>query len=64
MKSEFLMLPLLILGPTSPGDDINVYLQPLVDELKDLWKFGLDTYDASKQQSFKMHASLPFYSNL
>uniref|UniRef100_A0A803MDX1 Transposase-associated domain-containing protein n=1 Tax=Chenopodium quinoa TaxID=63459 RepID=A0A803MDX1_CHEQI len=58
MKPEFLMLSLLIPGPTSPGNDIDVYLQPLVQELKDLWEYRLDTYDAEKRQTFKMHAAL------
>ncbi|XP_010667637.1 uncharacterized protein LOC104884650 [Beta vulgaris subsp. vulgaris] len=58
MKSEFLMLSLLIPGPSSPGKDIDVYLQPLIEELKELWEYGLDTYDASKHQTFKMHAAL------
>ncbi|XP_021745384.1 uncharacterized protein LOC110711314 isoform X2 [Chenopodium quinoa] len=58
LKPEFLMLSLLIPGPTSPGNDIDVYLQPLVQELKDLWDYGLDTYDAEKRQTFKMHAAL------
>ena len=40
MKPEYFLLSLLIPGPTSPGNDIDIYLQPLVDELKDLWDFG------------------------
>lgn len=35
MSEEFLMLTLLIPGPQSPGRDIDVYLRPLIDELKD-----------------------------
>ena len=36
MKRSSFMLSLLILGPTSPGKDIDVYLQLLVEELKEL----------------------------
>ncbi|GKB42143.1 hypothetical protein Tco_0887085 [Tanacetum coccineum] len=36
-ESSF-MLTLLIPGPKSPGKDIDVYLKPLVEELKNLWK--------------------------
>ena len=36
MKRFSFMLSLLILGPTSPGKDIDVYLQLLVEELKEL----------------------------
>ncbi|GAA0171414.1 hypothetical protein LIER_25448 [Lithospermum erythrorhizon] len=58
MKSEFLILSLLIPGPASPGNDIDVYLQPLIEELKDLWCNEFDTYDASKKETFKMYAAL------
>ena len=47
MKEPFLMLSLLIPGPQALGKDIDVYLRPLVDELKELWENGVDTYDAS-----------------
>ena len=36
MKKSYFMLSLLISDPTSPGNDIDVYLQPLVEELKEL----------------------------
>ena len=31
-----MILSLLILGPRQPGSDIDVYLAPLVDDLKTL----------------------------
>jgi len=37
MKAENIMLSLLIPGPTAPGNNIDVYLAPLIDDLKDLW---------------------------
>ena len=37
MKDPFLMLSLLIPGPKAPENDIGVFLQPLIDELKELW---------------------------
>ncbi|XP_072087138.1 uncharacterized protein [Arachis hypogaea] len=40
-----------------PGNDIDVYLQSLIDELKQLWA-GVNTYDASEKKNFKMHAAL------
>ncbi len=47
MKRPFLMLSLLIPGPSSSGNDIDIYLQPLIEELKELWYVGLETYDAA-----------------
>ena len=57
------MLLLLILVPTSPGNDIDVYLQPLVEELKELWDVGVKTFDVSSKKSFQMHASLLWIIN-
>jgi hypothetical protein len=33
MKQKFIMMPVLIQGPKQPGNDIDVYLRPLVDEI-------------------------------
>jgi hypothetical protein len=33
MKRNFIMIPLLISGPVQAGNDIDVYLQPLIDDL-------------------------------
>ncbi|XP_058077117.1 uncharacterized protein LOC131225557 [Magnolia sinica] len=38
MRKEFTMLTLLIPGKKGPGHDIDVYLQPLIAELLELWK--------------------------
>jgi hypothetical protein len=42
MKRKFIMMPVLIQGPKQPGNDIDVYLRPLVEELLLLWsKLGV-----------------------
>ncbi|GJY72025.1 hypothetical protein Tco_0475728, partial [Tanacetum coccineum] len=51
MKQPSFILSVLIDGPKAPGDKIDVYLQPLIDELKDLWRDGVSTYDASSKSS-------------
>ena len=56
MKQTYTMMSLLILGPTESGNDIDVYIQPLIEELKDLWKNSVETYDISKKQNFHMRA--------
>ncbi|XP_076932136.1 uncharacterized protein LOC143597540 [Bidens hawaiensis] len=58
LKPEYFILSLLIPGPEYPGNNIDIYLQPLVEELKDLWVNGLETYDKSKDETFKMYAAL------
>jgi hypothetical protein len=37
MKQKFIMMPLLMQGPKQPGNIIDVYLRPLVEELLLLW---------------------------
>ena len=58
MKSQSLMLSLLIPGPSSPGKDIDVFLRPLVDELKELWVNGVETRDAYNSTLFTMRAAI------
>ncbi|XP_075080438.1 uncharacterized protein LOC107798997 [Nicotiana tabacum] len=58
MKPEYIMLSMIIPGPSSPGNDIDVYLQPLIAELKELWETGIETYDAETKQTFQMCAAL------
>ena len=57
------MLTLLILGPKRPGNNIDVYLAPLVDDLKLLWDTGVEVYDAYRQEKFTLKAVL-LYGNL
>ena len=52
----FMMLSLLILGPHQLGKNIDVYLSPLVDDLKTLWEKGVETYDAHLREVFTLKA--------
>ncbi|CAH9136296.1 unnamed protein product, partial [Cuscuta epithymum] len=58
MKQHSLILSTLVPGPKGPKDKVDVYLQPLIEELKFLWEVGVETYDASKKKNFRMFASL------
>ena len=58
MKLENLILSTLIPGPNDPGNNIDVYMQPLVEELKELWNAGVETYDALTNQNFMLRASV------
>src|SRR5688572_26690970 len=57
-KQSYLMMSMLISRPKSPGNNIDVYLQPLIDELKELWDNGVDTWDAEKKENFTLRAML------
>lgn len=57
MKQTSFILSMIIPGPDSPGNDIDVYLQPLIDELLQLWE-GVETFDASSKKKFSLRAAL------
>ncbi|RDX89527.1 hypothetical protein CR513_28738, partial [Mucuna pruriens] len=40
------------------GNNIDVYLQPLIKELNELWTKGMETYDFSLKELFRMRATL------
>ena len=59
MKRKYILMPTLIQGPKQPGNDIDVYLRPLVDELLLLWKpEGVRVWDEYKQENFDLRALL------
>ena len=49
---------MLIPGPESPGDAIDVYLQPSIEKLNELWESGVKKFDASTRNNFTLHAPL------
>ncbi|XP_070681794.1 uncharacterized protein [Malus domestica] len=64
-------MALLIPGKESPRNDIDIYLEPLIDELKVLWTSGVPTYDMFRQETFTLRAvvlwiisDFPAYGNL
>jgi hypothetical protein len=49
MRLEFMFLSTIIPSSNSLGRNINVCLQLLIDELKQLWSLGLLTYDVLRK---------------
>nr|XP_004488447.1 uncharacterized protein LOC101493360 [Cicer arietinum] len=71
MKHKYIMLSMMISGPRQPGNDIDVYLTPLIEDLRILWEEGVEVFDGYSCDYFKMHAMLfctindfPAYGNL
>ena len=52
------MMPILIQGPRQPRNDINVFLQPLMEELLQLWRKGERVWDKYMKEHFKLKALL------
>jgi len=40
IKRKYMMLSMMISGPRQPGNDIDVYLSPLIEDLTKLWEEG------------------------
>ena len=66
------MMPVLIQGPRQPGNDIDVYLRPLVEELLQLWhEEGVPVWDEHERKKFNLRGLLfvtindwPAFSNI
>ena len=59
MKRKYIHMSMLIQGPTQPGNDINLYLQLLKEELAMLWADeGVNTWDVFAEDYFPMRAAL------
>ncbi|GJV37353.1 uncharacterized protein Tco_1409830 [Tanacetum coccineum] len=56
MKDPYMFMSMLIPGPKTPVN-IDVYFEPLIDELKDLW-VGVDAYDELRKEDFTLRAAL------
>ncbi|CAN6172856.1 unnamed protein product [Urochloa humidicola] len=58
MKQSNFILSVLVPGKKSPGKDIDVYMQLTIDDLLELWKDEVMTYDVSCSQKFRLRAAL------
>jgi hypothetical protein len=51
------MMSGLILGPQQPGNDIDTYFRPLVEDLKELWyNDRVQVWDEHKREYFGLKA--------
>ena len=63
MTKPYMFLTCLIPGPSNPTKKIDVYLQPLIDDLNQLWNEGVMTYDIFTRENFVMRACLMWIIN-
>ncbi|XP_026458599.1 uncharacterized protein LOC113359135 [Papaver somniferum] len=71
MQGENIILSMLIPGKKQPGNDIDVYLQPLINDLIELWENDVQVYDSFTKTEFNLKSllmwtinDLPAYGNL
>ncbi|XP_052152534.1 uncharacterized protein LOC127770768 [Oryza glaberrima] len=55
-KRKYILLTILIQGPNQPGIDIDVFLEPLMEDMEELWKEGLRLWDEFKREHFNLRA--------
>jgi len=53
-----MMVSMMISCQRQPGNDIDVYLNTLVEDLKLLWVDGVEVFDVVASETFMMHAML------
>ena len=65
------MLCMIIAGPRHLGNNIDVHLTPLIEDLRKYWVDEVDVYDGNVQQTFRLRAMIfstindfPAYGNL
>ena len=58
MKRKYMMLSMMISDPKQPGNDINVYLSPLIEDLKLMWDQGVQVLD---EFAMKLSSCMPCY---
>jgi len=58
MKRKYKMLSMMIFGPKQLENDIDVYLSPLIEDLKLMWDQSVEVFDEFANETFKLHAML------
>ena len=71
IKRKYIILCIIIAGPRQAGNDIDVYLTHLIEDLGKLWEDRVDVWDGYLQQTFRLCAMVfctindfPTYENL
>lgn len=58
MKQSNMILSMLIPGRKGRGDTVEIYLQPLIEELNVLWETSVETFDVATKKHFQLCATL------
>jgi hypothetical protein len=55
-KRKYLILSILIQGPKQTDTDIDVFLEPLMEDMTKLWNEGVRMWDQYQQEYFTLYA--------
>jgi hypothetical protein len=71
-ETKYILLTILISGPTQPEVDMDVFLEPLMEDNKILWETCVQMLDEYRKDSFMLRATfkksiffgyLPYWKN-
>jgi len=62
-KQKYLLLSILISGPTQPRVDMDVFSEPLMEYMEILWETGVQILDEYLKDSFMLRANIFFTIN-
>jgi hypothetical protein len=54
-------LTTLIFGPKQAGNEIDVFLEPLMEDMSKLWEYRVTIWDDCNKQHFNLKANI-FYT--
>ena len=52
MKEEYMFLTVIVSGPKNPKNKLDVFPQPLIAELKELWEVGVENMMFLRKEIF------------
>ncbi|XP_052137336.1 uncharacterized protein LOC127755701 [Oryza glaberrima] len=53
---KYILLTILVQGPRQPSNDMDVFLEPLLEDMRDLWEHGIRVWDEFLREYFTLHA--------
>jgi hypothetical protein len=56
-------LTTLISGPKQAGVDIDIFLEPLMEDMHKLWEHGVNVWDEYKKEHFNLKAIIFYTTN-
>jgi hypothetical protein len=62
-KQKYILLTTLISGPKQAGNDIDVSLEPLMEDMQKLWEYDVTMWDEYNRQHFNLKAIIFYMIN-
>jgi hypothetical protein len=53
-KQKYLLLTTVISSPKQAGIDIDVFLESLMEDMQNLWEYGVNVWDEYKKEDFNL----------